>query len=82
MPTVDTIDGLRVVIYPNDHRPAHIHIIGAGREAVFNLHCRAGTVELRDNYGFSRRDIPRIKAALRTRLTALCDQWRNIHGHP
>src|SRR3546814_10225859 len=25
MPTVLRIDGLRVVIYPNDHRPAHVH---------------------------------------------------------
>lgn len=30
MPTVDVIDGLRVVVYPNDHRPAHVHVIGKG----------------------------------------------------
>jgi len=42
MPTALTIFGLRVVIYPNDHRPAHVHIIGNGCEAVFNLHCPKG----------------------------------------
>jgi hypothetical protein len=26
MPTVHRFDGLRVVIYPNDHRPAHVHV--------------------------------------------------------
>ena len=31
-----------VVIYPNDHRPAHIHAVGRGFEAVFNLTCPAG----------------------------------------
>jgi hypothetical protein len=37
MPTVLTIFGLRVVIYPNDHRPAHVHVQGGGCEAVFNM---------------------------------------------
>ena len=37
MPTVKRIDGLRVVIYPNDHRPAHVHVIGSDSEAVFDL---------------------------------------------
>ena len=39
MPTVLRFNGLRAVIYPNDHRPAHVHVIGRGYEAVFNLHC-------------------------------------------
>jgi len=33
MSTVDRIGGRRVVIYPNDHRPAHVHVIGNGCEA-------------------------------------------------
>jgi hypothetical protein len=37
VPTVLRIGGLRVVIWPNDHRPAHVHVKGAGGEAVFNL---------------------------------------------
>lgn len=28
MPTVARIGSLRVMIYPNDHRPAHVHVIG------------------------------------------------------
>jgi len=28
MPTVLRFEGLRAVIYPNDHRPAHVHVIG------------------------------------------------------
>ena len=45
--------GLRIVIYPNDHRPAQVHVIGSGNEAVFNLGCPLGPVHLRENYGFS-----------------------------
>jgi len=80
MPTVFRFDGLRVVIYPNDHRPAHVHVIGAGCEAVFNLHGPEGPPELRENYGFSKTAVNRIKAVLTDNLTALCSEWENIHG--
>jgi len=33
---VGRFDALRVVIYPNDHRPAHVHFIGADCKAVFD----------------------------------------------
>ena len=56
MPTVKRIDGLRVVIYPNDHRPAHVHVIGGDSEAVFDLHCPFGPAEVRENYGFSLKE--------------------------
>ena len=45
MPTISRFDGLRVVIYPADHRPEHVHVIGAEGEAVFILHCPAGAPE-------------------------------------
>ena len=69
-----------MVIYPNDHRPAHIHVIGRGWEAVFNLNCPAGPVEMRENYGFPRPEIGRIENVLTNHLTALCSAWENIHG--
>ena len=82
MPTVDKLGGLRVVIYPNDHRPAHVHVMGNGFEAVFNLHCPEGPPVLRENYGFSQADASRIKSALATRLAHLCAAWSTIHGNP
>lgn len=81
MPTVLTLFGLRVVIYPKDHRPAHAHIIGNGCEAVFNLHCPLGPPELRENYGFSRKDLTKIAGELAAHLAAVCSYWRQIHGH-
>ena len=81
MPTVLAIFGLRVVIYPNDHRPAHVHIVGNGCEAVFNLHCPNGPPELYENYGFSRTELTRITNELSADLAALCKHWRRIHGH-
>lgn len=80
MPTVLRLDGLRVVIYPNDHRPAHVHVIGSDGEAVFNLHCPNGPPELRMSRGFGMRDVNRIGASLEQALPMLCAEWRRIHG--
>lgn len=82
MVTVLRADGFRAVIYPNDHRPAHVHVIKAGHEAVFNLHCPDGPPELRENYGFSRRELQRAKDILMAELSDLCEQWSAIHGTP
>ena len=81
MPTVLNISGLRVVIYPNDHRPAHVHVIGKGCEAVFRLNCPTGPCELRENYGFSSKDLARIAVALEKNRAKLCKEWESIHGH-
>jgi len=42
------LGALRVVVYPNDHRPAHVHVMDGGCEAVFRLICPAGPVNLRE----------------------------------
>jgi hypothetical protein len=82
MPTVLRIGALRVVIYPNDHRPAHVHVIGQDCEAVFDLHCPNGPPELRENYRFGLRELNRIEAVLSAKLAALCREWERIHGDP
>jgi len=79
MPTVLRFQGLRVVIYTNDHRPTHVHVIGRGREATFELHCPDGPVEVRENFGFSLKELRQILEALRENLGELCQAWRRIH---
>jgi hypothetical protein len=80
MPTVLRFGGLRAVIYPNDHRPAHIHVRGAGGEAVFLLNCPAGPPVLRESFGFKLPDLRRIETVLIDELAALCTAWSIHHG--
>ncbi len=80
MPTVSKVFGLRVVVYPNDHRPAHVHVMGAGCEATFNLLCPLGPPVLRENFGFAPRVLKQLAIALATDLAMLCEKWRPIHG--
>ncbi len=80
MPTVLQLPGLRVVIYPNDHGPAHVHVIG-GHEALFELNCRDGLVSLRKNFGFALHELNKIQKLLAEHLSTLCSEWERIHGH-
>jgi hypothetical protein len=80
MPTVLRFGAYRVVIYPNDHRPAHVHAIGQGHEAVFELNCPAGPVRVRENYGIGLRELAKIAAVLEENVARLCAAWRRIHG--
>lgn len=80
MPTVLRFDGFRVVVYPNDHRPAHVHVIGSECEAVFRLNCPDGPVELREDYGATRSQIKGFERKLMKNLSQLCGAWEKIHG--
>jgi hypothetical protein len=80
MPTVLRIGKLRFVIYPNDHRPAHVHIIGNGCEALFFLNSPDGPVSLRENYGFALYELKAIQRKMAEHLIKLCASWEEIHG--
>ncbi len=80
MPTVLRFGAFRVAIYPNDHRPPHVHVIGQGHEAVFELNCNAGPVKLRENYGFARKELGQIATELQANVSILCAAWESIHG--
>ena len=66
MPTVLRLGGLRVVIYPNDHSPPHVHVIGPAGEAIFRLNCPAGPPALRESMGFKVVELNRLEATLTT----------------
>jgi hypothetical protein len=82
VPTVLRLGALRVVIYPNDHRPAHVHVIGPAGEAVFDLSCPDGPPALRENHGFARPFLTRLAGDLAEALRDLCSAWEALHGRP
>jgi hypothetical protein len=79
MPTILWFGNLRVVIYPHDHLPEHVHVIGPDCEAVFELHCPAGPVTLRESYGFKTRRLRHWIDELTAVLAELCSAWERIH---
>lgn len=79
--TILTLKSLRVVIYTNDHRPPHVHVVGPDEHARFELLCELGRVHLMDAHGFSGKRLQEIARYLVAHLTTLCTQWGEIHGH-
>ena len=80
MPTIFRFAGYRVVIYPNDHRPEHVHVIGKGVEVVFEVGCPSGAIELGENYGASRSQVSRMRAEIKRSQQRICEAWEKIHG--
>lgn len=80
MSTILNTNGMRVVIYPADHRPAHVHVMGADYEVVFALNCPDGPIELR-NIGagkVSRARIEQIRRILAPISTSCAPPGGNI----
>jgi hypothetical protein len=72
--------GFRFVIFAADHRPAHVHVIGHGGEAVFNLRCPKGPPELREVYGLSRSQVADVRRIVGHEIKMLCNAWEVAHG--
>lgn len=80
MLTVVRFNGLRAVIYPNDHQPAHVHVIGPNCEAIFLLNAPDGPVALRESVGFRLAEVQRIETTLNGHLNDLQAAWDDIYG--
>jgi hypothetical protein len=76
MPTVLRVDGLRVAIYPNDHPPAHVHVIGPGWVVVINLN----GPEVREVIGCNEHEAGRVLRLVAEHRSALMEAWRRLHG--
>ena len=68
------------MIYPNDHRPAHVHVEKGDSAAIIILHCPHGPLELRENFGFSRTELRRIFERVLSGLALFCTEWEKYHG--
>jgi len=81
VPAVLTLRNVRVVIYPNDHPPPHVHAIRRdGARAKFKLNYPAGPVVMTEQMGFRPAEIAEIGTAIATDLTDIYQKWRALHG--
>jgi len=70
-PTVLRTKNLRVVIYPKDHNPPHIHILGSDQEAKFIIE----TLECYYSRGFTEKALRDIKKYLEDKKSFLLEAW-------
>jgi hypothetical protein len=79
MVTVLRAHGLRVVIFLNDHEPAHVHVLGDG-EAKINLLGAGGAPELVWADGMGRGEVRRAMRIVTEEQASLLARWEEIHG--
>jgi hypothetical protein len=79
MVTIFRAEGLRFVIFVDDHAPAHVHVFGDG-EAKINLTGPRETPELVWADGMKRTDIRRAMRHVTTNKAWFLKRWIEIHG--
>jgi hypothetical protein len=79
MVTVLRAEGLRVVIYLNDHLPAHVHVLGDG-EAKINLMGPQGGLMLVWADNMTRGEVRRAMRIVAEQRVFLLQRWEDIHG--
>ena len=80
MVTVFRVRRFRIVIYSNDHPPAHVHAIGPECEARIALGRVGEHPRLMTNDGLTRVELEEILTEIGDQIEVLRLRWREIHG--
>jgi hypothetical protein len=78
MPTALVIDGFRIVIYTNDHAPAHVHAVRGDGEAKINI--ANERVALVSAFGLKKSEIKRAVRIVSANRQSLLQKWIEAHG--
>lgn len=76
MPTILRQEGHEVVIYNNDHPPAHVHVFKGGGEAKINL----DPVEVVQVWKMNKATARKAKRVVAENQTYLLEKWEEING--
>lgn len=79
MVTICRAYGLRVVIFIDDHEPAHVHVFGGG-EAKINLVGPGDEPDLVWVVGMKRNEVRKAMALVKKHQRDFTARWRQIHG--
>ncbi|MXV92985.1 MAG: DUF4160 domain-containing protein [Chloroflexi bacterium] len=68
--------GYDVLIHTNDHPPPHVHVRKGNQHVRVYLY----TLRITMNYGFSNRELRKIRQLIRDNHGAIIFEWERIHG--
>lgn len=81
MPTVLNINGFRIIIWPDDHEPPHVHAFKGKGEAKISIGNDNEPPRLVTIYGLSKQEIRQAWDMVAEHQDALLTAWRGIHGN-
>ncbi len=67
---------LALHIFPKDHQPPHVHVIGPDCAAKIDIQ----TQEVMQSEGISARDLGRICAIIALHVDILMEEWNALQG--
>lgn len=79
MVTIHRAQGLRVIIFTDDHEPAHVHVFGDG-QAKINLIGPDGAPALVWAQGMKTNEVRRAMQLVSDQQAQFLARWREIHG--
>lgn len=79
MVTIHRAHGLRIIIFTDDHEPAHVHVFGDGQAKV-NLVGTDGAPVLVWAEGMKANDLRRAMQIVRDEQAQFLARCREIHG--
>jgi hypothetical protein len=68
----------RVVVYPNDHGPPHVHVVGPGWELRVALNAELVVISMAGDV--RSRDVVQALAVVERERHRLLIIWRELHG--
>lgn len=77
MPTIVRQDGFRIVIFPNDHIPPHVHVFKGGAEVKIELGEEPSLLSIEGKIG--NKDLEKALNLVVEYQTELLEKWREIH---
>ena len=80
MPTVLRQDGFDVMIYVDDHPPAHVHVFKAGGQLIMNLGDKDTPPSIREVKGMAKAEARGAVMIVEDNQEMLLIRWREIHG--
>lgn len=75
MGTIDEFNGVKIRVNPRNHYPPHVHVVGNGGKARFNI----VTMEWMESAGFTRSDLKAIEEMIHYEIAEIWAEWRKCH---
>lgn len=81
MPTIIKQDGFRILIYLNDHTPAHVHVLKADGEVRVDLGTEKIALSLMSVRGkISDKEVMKALSLVTEYQIELLAKWEEIHN--
>ena len=71
------VDGVRLVVYPNDHPPPHVHALGAGWEIKVTLSYPPNLLSICGEP--KKQEVANVLCSVANELSVLRTMWGELH---